>query len=195
MSDSWRVFIAVELPRSAIDALTRTARQLQHNVPAGAARWVRPESIHLTLFFVGEIKSGRVDEIVGVMEEAAQGIEPFSLKVEGLGCFPNIRRPRVLWAGVAGDVDPLRTLQGRVQAGMETLGFAADFSSYVPHLTLARTNRKARAEDYEAISRASKRQLGVIAEWQVDGLSLMRTHLRPSGSHYEQLAHVALAQP
>ena len=81
-------------------------------------KWVDPYSIHLTLKFLGNVAVDRIDPITAAMEEAAQGVSPFPLEVEGLGVFPNLRRVQVVWVGVSGEVDKLAQLQQRLESNL-----------------------------------------------------------------------------
>src|SRR5512137_3049086 len=108
-----RLFIAIELPTEIKQGIARTQEQLRK---AGAnAGWTRPEGIHLTLKFLGEVPDAKAQEILATMSGAVQGSGAFDLAVEGVGAFPNVKNPRVLWAGVAGDTEKLATLQAAVE--------------------------------------------------------------------------------
>ena len=101
-----RSFIAIELP----DELRRKLGQLETQLKSGkqpGVRWVNPESIHLTLKFLGNIGIDRTGEITRAMEEAAQVVAPFHLEIKDLGVFPNLKRVQVVWVGVSGEVDKL----------------------------------------------------------------------------------------
>src|SRR5262245_3360116 len=98
-----RVFIAVELPEGLLASLGQVQAQLRAaNLPL---RLVRPEGIHITLAFIGEIPAARVAALIAAVERGVVGIPLFSLRAEGLGLFPNARRPRVVWVGVQGDAE------------------------------------------------------------------------------------------
>src|SRR3990172_5088457 len=120
-----RAFIAIELP----DEIRQRLGQLETQLKTGGqqqVRWVNPESIHLTLKFLGNISSGRVGEITGAMEAAAREIPLFTIDVQGTGVFPNIRRARVAWVGLGGDTAKLLQLQKNIETSLEPLGFAAE---------------------------------------------------------------------
>lgn len=130
-----RVFVAVFPPFELREALAREARELP---VAGDVRWVRPENIHITLKFLGEIEErdlARVAEALGPMSERHS---PFETRVCGFGAFPSVRRARILWAGIGEGADPLSALARDVEVSLEPLGFARDTRPYRPHLTLGR---------------------------------------------------------
>ncbi|MEE9198911.1 MAG: RNA 2',3'-cyclic phosphodiesterase, partial [Dehalococcoidia bacterium] len=132
-----RAFIAIELPTPVKRLLGREIDRLRAALPA-SMRWVRPDSVHLTLKFLGAIPQEQVPAIVDSLRTACREVGPIRLRTGLLGCFPNLRHPRVLWMGVGGDTEALVALQGRVDSAVEPLGFAREGRPFVPHLTLAR---------------------------------------------------------
>src|SRR5262245_61898497 len=127
-----RVFIAIGLPGSIQQELAALQRDLK-NV-TNSARWVAPDSIHLTLKFIGETPEHRIPEI----DSALLGLtwKPFTVSVRGIGFFPGTRSPRVFWAGL--EAPPMEGLAQEVDARMERLGFEKEKRAFRPHLTLAR---------------------------------------------------------
>ncbi|MEE9399071.1 MAG: RNA 2',3'-cyclic phosphodiesterase, partial [Dehalococcoidales bacterium] len=112
-----RSFIAIELPGEVKSELNRLQAQLKvGNSPS--VKWVDPYGIHLTLKFLGSIAATMIDEIREAMETAAQGIPPFHLEVKDLGVFPNLRRVRVAWVGISGDLTRLSQLQQRIESNL-----------------------------------------------------------------------------
>lgn len=191
--ESLRSFIAIELPEEVRDALNRLEDSLKLKGPASVARWVNPAGIHLTLKFLGNISSDKVAGIVQVMEQAARKVAPFRLDVDGLGAFPDLKRPRVAWVGLEGEVDNLIRLQQLIDSGLARLGFARESRSFTPHLTLARLR-----EGISAQERGSFGELITSSPFEasqtlnVDSISLMKSTLTPSGALYSCLALVKL---
>src|SRR5258706_13368947 len=103
MGEMWRLFIAIELPADVLATLRQTQDQLKQIISARAAKWVRPEGIHLTLKFLGDVPASRVGALMDGVEKAVEGHDKFEVSRHGLGCFPNVQRPRVLWVGVGGE--------------------------------------------------------------------------------------------
>lgn len=129
-----RAFIAIDLPETVRSALRREQAAVRAVCPD--ARWTRPEGIHLTLKFLGEITEAQVREVTEALARPAR-IETFSVEVKGFGFFPDARRPRVLWAGV--EASPaLKQLAQEVEDSMQKLGFPREDRPFRPHLTLAR---------------------------------------------------------
>jgi 2'-5' RNA ligase len=193
MSDTYRLFIAVELPTDVLDALDRIQSDLRRVMPSRAVRWTRPEGIHLTLKFLGDVGIDQVKKIQDGLLDAASGHHPFSLDIEGLGCFPNPKHPRVVWVGVAGDTRKLAAIQESVEKSIAPLGFSTENRPFTPHLTLGRIQNRASRDD---IARAGQivedRELGRVACWQVESINLMRSQLKPDGAVYTQLFEAKL---
>ena len=121
MAKTIRAFIAVEIP----DGVRTALAELQQAVGRAGfrMRWVRSGNIHLTLRFLGDIQLTEKDRVAGKLEEIAMETAPFFLSVAGTGVFPGIRKPRVFWAGLGGDLPPLHALAANLETGLETLGF------------------------------------------------------------------------
>jgi 2'-5' RNA ligase len=193
MNDKWRLFIAIELPDEVLNELDDIQRGLIDQAPPRAVRWVSPKGIHLTLRFLGDTPASQVNDLEATLVHAADGYSPFKLRPEGLGAFPNMRTPRVVWVGLAGDVVALKGLQGSVEKGVARLGFPAEEGHFHPHLTLGRLARSASKDEQRAVG-----QLVASAgwmrrgDWQVDGVSLIRSQLKPDGAVYTCLARIPL---
>ncbi|MBN1207710.1 MAG: RNA 2',3'-cyclic phosphodiesterase [Myxococcaceae bacterium] len=131
-----RLFTAVTLGSTVESRATAAIERLEAVAPK--ARWVKPEGVHLTLVFLGEVAEARLPELSAALTPVSQHHAPFSLTIEGGGCFGPPRHPLVLWAGVGGDTAALGALQAEVAAVLEPLGFPRDKRLYTAHLTLAR---------------------------------------------------------
>ena len=129
-----RAFIAIDLPESVHTALGEVQQIFRSD--CRDANWTRPEGIHLTLKFLGEITEGQTKQVVEALGQLGP-FEPFTVEVKGFGFFPHAARPRVLWAGVIAP-GALAELAGRVETLMEKTGFAREDRPFAPHLTLAR---------------------------------------------------------
>ncbi len=185
MVEELRLFVALELPADVRSALSGVQERLKRQAPRGAVRWTGPEGIHLTLQFLGEVPAARQEAIAAAVTRAASGHGPLNLRAEGLGCFPNNRNPRVVWVGLAGDLEALAALQGSVAAALTPLGFRPDARGFSPHLTLGRVRREASGDEARAVGRLIEgTALDTAARWTADALSLMRSELRPEGARY-----------
>lgn len=183
--DLLRLFVAIELDEGVREALARVQGELRSR-PLPPLRWVRPEGIHLTLKFLGETPADRVPAIEAALRQALAGLSPLRIELGPLGTFGG-RRPRVLWVGIAGDVDRLKDLQARIDRALQSLGFPREERAYSPHLTLARVPPSA-AGAGPALDEALAAVPPPQAAMEVRVLSLMLSRLGPAGAAYECLA-------
>ena len=196
LTGSIRTFIAVELPAEAREALEGVQEVLCQSPASRAGRWVACESIHLTLKFLGEVPASRLPSIHEATARGCAGRAPLAIRLSGLGCFPNARRPRVVWVGVEEPTGGLVALQRAVEDQLSKLGFSREGRAFSPHLTVARIHRGATGREIEVLGRlVAQTQIGVVAEFQADGVSVMRSELRPSGAVYTQLSFAPLVAP
>lgn len=188
-----RTFIAIELNEPLRIAIGRVQSKLKRQTPPGSVKWVAPDGIHLTLKFLGDTPASRVPEVVAALEQACAGAQPFQFSVEGRGCFPNFRRPRVIWVAVREKGQALAQLQAAVERYVAPLGWPTEERGFSPHLTLGRVNRNA-GPALEAVVGAAVEGLVVeqIGTQWVEAVSLIRSDLRPTGAVYTTLATVAL---
>ena len=192
MANTLRLFVAIELT----DPVRRHIANLMDTLRGEGVqgfRWVNLEGIHLTLKFLGNVPEGSVDEIVEGMEEAVEGVTPFSLSTENLGAFPALGSPRVLWVGVHGEVDPLLLLQSRLEEALVARGFAKETRVFSPHLTLARARGRLSPTTRQHLTTAmDSAQAAVNQELPVGLLSLMESKLTSHGAIYTRRAQISL---
>jgi 2'-5' RNA ligase len=192
MTEDLRAFVAVELP----DRIKQRLGEIQEQLKAGRSRakWVAPESIHLTLKFLGGISPDTVPGVTQAMEEAALGVSPLRLCVSGLGVFPNARRVQVVWAGLTGDTAELSQVQKDLDTALARLGFTPESRPFTAHLTLARMRDEASAAEREAVGKLVESTSFEGGDFVADSLSLMRSQLRREGPIYTRIASVPFVQ-
>lgn len=187
-----RAFIAIELPdpvKDSLSSLEDRLRPTEHPF----VKWVGPKGIHLTLKFLGNIATDQVPRIIEAITSASQGLSPLKLQIGGLGAFPNLQRPRVIWVAVTGEVERLIALQRDIDQALIPLGFAIEKRPFSPHLTLGRLRERASPGERNSIGKlvmATESEGGPSME--VTQISLMRSTLTPSGAIYNRLASIEL---
>jgi 2'-5' RNA ligase len=188
-----RLFVALEPPEPVRRRLAALAVELRRAAGRAAdeIRWVPPENVHLTLQFLGAVPEERLADVEAAVRAAAAQARPLSLEVSGAGGFPNARRPRVVWAGIAGDVAALGALVADLGRRLAPLGFPPEDRPFSAHLTLGRA-REGRGAPGIAGALASARDSG-SAPWRATDVVLFESHLSPKGPRYEVLAHALLA--
>jgi len=191
--DNIRLFIAIPLPESLLKRLADVKYRLQGKVPHKSVRWVRAEGIHLTLKFLGDTPREKVPTVTEALTVVGQNAPPCTLIAEGLGCFPNLRRPRVLWVGVTEPTGCMEALQEAVEEAMTSLGYKPERHSFTPHLTLGRVRRGTSGREEREIAEVVEgTSVDQLAEFTADRFELIRSDLKPSGAEYTTLETFSL---
>ena len=183
-----RSFLAIELP----EPILRKIGEVQGDLKATHAevRWTNPEKIHLTLKFFGNIEESRIDPIFKSIEEPIRNTLPFSLKVRGVGAFPNLKNPRVIWIGLVEGREVLASLQKQIEAQLEKIGFRPENRPFHPHLTLGRM--KSSREKEGLVGRMERHKEEEFGDFEVERVVLFKSDLRPSGPIYTPLRELRL---
>ncbi len=190
-----RAFIAVCLPEELGVCVWETVRgdpRRSSNAPeVDGVRWVRPENLHFTLKFLGELSDHRVPDVVEAMEAAAAGTESFLLKLVGVGGFPKLEKPRVIWVGTEPQgARGLSALAARLEMNLEPLGFERERRPMRPHLTIARLRKPERARGLEPWSDAL--ESFSFGAFNVAEIVLFQSILSRSSAVYHRLHTVPL---
>jgi 2'-5' RNA ligase len=191
-----RTFVAVELDEELGDKLARLQDRLRGQLSPRSVRWVRQGGIHLTLKFLGDTLPDQVEAVKIALSKAASDISPFEFTVGGLGCFPNIRRPRVLWVGLYEPTGALSRLRDAVEDHVAPLGFPTEKRSFHPHLTLGRVQRNASNSEVREVGELVEASaIGNLYEMAVRQVSYIQSDLKPGGAVYTTLYEAQLQQP
>ena len=178
-----RAFVAANLDPSLKDALAQVQERLK--ATRADVGWVRPENLHLTLKFLGQVEETRLNAVTEAVAEAALGYGSFRLAFGGLGAFPTLRAARVVWIGVPEGAEALAALQARVEARLVPLGFPGEERSFTAHLTLGRVRGPGRREQLAvALASMPPKPLG---EMVLHRIELMKSDLGPGGARYSVL--------
>jgi RNA 2',3'-cyclic 3'-phosphodiesterase len=189
-SELWRIFCAVELPDEVKSRVAGHVEGLRAQFPHVRASWEKPEKLHVTLKFLGEIESSRVEDLSVAASRAAASVEPFALTIAESGAFPPHGQPRVLWLGVEDASGRLAGLQRSLEDACAHSGFAREPRPFRPHLTLARLRSPQGARELAAAHREARFEPQTFT---VSKLVVMRSELGPGGSRYSSLSSSPLA--
>lgn len=190
-----RSFIAIELPQFVLNRLEAEIDRLKINTPNRAIRWARSQSIHLTLKFLGDISDIQIEKTKKALIDISARFQPFMLEIGGLGAFPNIERPRVLWVGVADLEGRLVELHTALEAGCAELGYKSEGRPFKPHLTLGRLRRQSPKSEVDQIAKVLKDSKGgTIDQIVIKEVILFRSQLKPTGAVYTRLKTAVLAE-
>ncbi len=188
--DEIRSFVAIDLPqsvRSQMESLQEEFKRKEADV-----RWVRPEGIHLTLKFLGDITPDEVGRIGRVLASIVPRWAPFSLQIKGLGCFPSVRNPRIIWVGIHDGANSVSSLQRAIEKAALDEQFPSEDRPFKPHLTLGRV-RSLRGRDSLMASLEIHKddEVGVFVAREV---GLFRSELKPSGAVYTCLQRFQMTE-
>ena len=178
-----RSFIAVEVPQHLRAKLEEVQRELKR--ADADVRWVRPESIHLTLKFLGSISGEELEKLAGVIAPIIPLWAPFEVRLHGLGCFPSSRSPRIVWVGIEQGSAEASSLQKAVENQAAGVGFPPETRPFKPHLTLGRI-RSSKGKDSLAQAVENRRDVAIGSFW-VNEVYLFKSELKPSGAIYTKL--------
>jgi RNA 2',3'-cyclic 3'-phosphodiesterase len=182
-----RIFIALDIPAEIRAALTEYMDHARALAPD--ARWARVEGLHVTLKFIGEVSDARVQEIKTAL--ASVKAQPFAVRFEGVGFFPNANAARVFWAGVDGG-NALPQLASAVDAALEKIGIAREAKPYHPHLTLARTSTRPLRGLQTLVSDPPSQFNSKFGEMTAREFFLYQSQTQKGGSLYTKLERFAL---
>ncbi len=155
---------------------------------AGAS-WVKPENIHLTLKFLGELSPARAEEVAEVLKGAAEGLEPFTLTASGVKGFPNLTRPRVLWVGIE-DNEALLSLYEEIEQTLSYIGIEKETRPFRAHLTLCRIRSSEGSRTIGASARGPGSDINV--GFSVDSFELFKSVLKPGGAVHSVINSISL---
>jgi 2'-5' RNA ligase len=199
-----RAFLAVELPEGLKKSIAQVQEQVRGGItktvsPGTRLQWVRPDSMHLTVKFLGDIQEAQVESIRQALAPPIAACSPFLVEVGGLGVFPDLRMPRVLWVGLSetvtgqpGHQQGLARLVTEVEAALKRLGFPRETRPFHPHLTLARMKERAKEVGRTLAASGLLSQTRAMGTFPVHAVALMKSELRPSGAVYAKLWEVPL---
>lgn len=175
-----RLFIGIGLPDRCREEIARSVLSLRER--GDGIAWTRPENLHLTLKFLGEVPGDRVEALAGGMGRAARDVRPFDLVLEGGGGFPSIDSPRILWVGIRDPLDPVRKLHQNMENVLAEAGFPREGRSFHPHVTVARVrNRLPRGRSERIAAAMSGKRFGIVPS---ESVRLYESRLSSSGAVY-----------
>jgi 2'-5' RNA ligase len=180
-----RSFLAFELPPEIRDVVRRTSDDFR-KTPADV-RWVKAENIHLTVVFLGHIEERVIEKIGHAAETLCRGYGALDIAIEGVGFFPDMRRPRVLWLGLAGDLERMSFFRDSLQRDLTPFGIKEEKRPFRPHLTLGRFKTPQRITGVLEERLLEHRDL-TSPVCPLRELTLFKSTLKPGGAVYSKLA-------
>jgi len=179
-----RSFLAFELPEDIKTIVTRVSGEMRKS--GLEVRWVRPEFIHLTVVFMGDIQSEQIPSMGEEIKAVCSSHPPFGISLKPMGCFPNSRSPRVIWLGIDGDLERMSHFRDQLQEGLAPFRIKGEERAFRPHLTLGRFRKPGKKQTELDQLLAGYRDLS-SPSCTLDELALFRSDLKPGGAVYSKM--------
>jgi RNA 2',3'-cyclic 3'-phosphodiesterase len=194
MSENLRLFVAAFPPPPVVITLHQIARELSTEVPSSAVPWTPGEQVHLTFHFLGDVARDRLGDYGQALKRACQRTSACRVRVAGIGCFPNLRQPRVIWAGLRDGTEPVALLQKQMESEFEPLGYIPEKRPFHPHLTIGRAKELDRLARQQLARALQARRETDFGEWELYGIDLVQSVLESTGARYSVLQSFSLRQ-
>jgi 2'-5' RNA ligase len=188
----FRLFIAIPIPEPVRDEIIRVQQALQPLAPRGAIRWARPDQIHLTLRFLGDVPAARLEALKEAIGAVCRAVRPLQLRAEGIGFFPNDHSPRVIWVGINEAEGLLVDLQRRIETAARSFTAESSPETFVGHATLGRCKSFRPSDLEKLLARVRVSQGRTFGEWTAPEVEIIRSRLSPAGALYTVLAALPL---
>ncbi len=196
MNENIRCFVAVQLSDDLCEAIWMLHKQLQKYPPMRGLRWVDPADLHITIkFIMGGVPATQLPRIVTALDKISEKSEPFRVKLNNLGTFPNIHRPSVLWVGVDEGEKELQRLFKVIEHKLGRLGVKSERRAYHPHLTLARVPKNWNQSKRRALGQLiGSIDVPDLPASEIEAMALIRSILTPEGPDYMRLSNSIFGQ-
>ncbi len=194
MAETIRAFYGIPVDAGWRDAIGQLEKSLRTQLPGNPVRWTRPDQLHLTLKFLGSVTAEAIDGLVPALKRACHDRPTLQLKAEGLGCFPDFRRPKIIWMGIGGDIEGLRRLQNHLEQEAGPLSAHQEAREFHAHLTIGRVKTTRPGELRPLGECIQSATVGPLDAWDVREVELIKSELSPQGPQYTTLAAVALGR-
>jgi len=179
-----RSFLAFELPEFVKEELSGLIRSFNRGV--SKVRWVKRENMHLTVLFLGNISEETIPAMAEDISDICERFSPFIVRMKGVGCFPNIRNPKVIWVGIDGEIERMAKFYESLVMNLSKYGIKQENRTYRPHLTLGRIKGNSNIRD-RMVGMISKGREITDKEFILQELVLFKSDLRPQGPIYTKL--------
>ena len=184
-----RTFIAIDIPEDIKNKIFEVERKLMQT--GANAKWENKEKFHITLKFLGDVEENMIDKIHKTLENALSEFNQFEVQYEGVGCFPGLSKPRVIWVGCKDETGKLNSLRNIVEDEMVKLGFKPEDKEFNAHVTLGRVKKGGALEN---LIKMLKNINFPPVKGKVTEVLVMKSDLKPTGSVYTVLKKIKLKE-
>ncbi|MGR3320197.1 MAG: RNA 2',3'-cyclic phosphodiesterase [Candidatus Anammoxibacter sp.] len=183
-----RTFIAIEISDKTRNNLKTIIAKLSE--VKAHVKWVLPVNLHITLKFLGNVKDDEIVKISEFIRESSCGIKPFNLHIGGLGAFPDLKRPKVIFVNIKDEYNNLFTLHNKLEEKLTCLGIKKELRKYEPHITIGRVRSRQRIDTLTNTIEMHKNDS--LGNEQIESVALMMSELLPKGPEYTKLDTIKL---
>jgi 2'-5' RNA ligase len=187
-SATQRLFIAISLPDEIKNEIEKTQAELRRELPKNFVRWTKRNQFHLTLKFLGNVDAGNFENLVNTLRDACENFPSLRLRAEGIGFFPDLKFPRVIWAGTHDEAKLLPELQRAIEIAVDNFTPQKPEGKFAGHITLGRIPRIKCSEAESLAKAAAKMRERLFGHWTAREVELIRSELASGGSRYTTLA-------
>jgi RNA 2',3'-cyclic 3'-phosphodiesterase len=192
ISERWRLFIAMAAPEGVRAEIEKTHAEMRRALRESRITWTRREHFHLTLKFLGDVEASRVEELSEALRGACRGFGALNLRAEGVGCFPNLRHPRVIWVGVRDEQEQLSRLADKIETTVSDFTLEEREERFSGHITLGRIKELYHSENEKLVQMAQDMAQRSFGQWRADTIDIMRSELTSQGPRYTELCKIQL---
>lgn len=186
-----RSFIAITLPQEIKDSLQHIQERLKS--AQADVKWVRPNNIHLTLKFLGEIKDDLIDKIKKIIAEVCKDKKALEVSLSDLGAFPHIKQPRVVWVGISQGEENIKNIATELEQKLNGIGIAKGKRAFACHITLGRLRAGIKRQELSReLEKVKNLQIQNPLKFKVNKISLFKSTLTPQGPIYEEFYNANL---
>jgi len=189
-----RLFIAIPIPMGVKREIEKAQNELRDLLQQSRVSWTRPEQFHLTLRFLGKVEAGRLSALIDAVRGVCNEFAALNLVAKGVGCFPNLRRPRVIWIGVEDAALQKVQLQQRIQAATQPFTTEKPEERFHGHLTVGRVKEIGGKESKSLADRAASMEARSFGEWQAAQVEIIKSELSPDGARHSCIASIPLRE-
>jgi 2'-5' RNA ligase len=192
MNEHWRMFIAVNTPETVKAEIEKAQEEIRRGLRDARIGWTRREQFHLTLKFLGDVDAARVPALTEVLNGVCKGFGAMNLRSEGVGCFPDLRYPRVIWVGVKDEQDQLARLVEKIGTAVSDFTEEKREEWFSGHITLGRVKDINRLTNDKLARLAQAMAQKSFGQWRAETIELMRSELSPQGARHTELSKFQL---
>jgi 2'-5' RNA ligase len=193
-TEQLRLFVAIPMPETVRNEIIGAQQEMQRLAARDAVRWTKPEQFHLTLRFLGDVPAERVAALQEAVNAVCAGEPALRLRAQGVGFFPNVRSPRIIWAGINDGEGRLVDLQKKIEAAVQSFAEKPSSENFTGHVTIGRVKflKRHDIEKLAAHAQAAKERL--FGEWTANEVEIIQSQLLPVGAQHFLLAKCRLGK-